>query len=956
MQKRRNIRSASKDILITALCLLGSFLFITLYLMDMNSVVKRDDSDIIATISFKRKVAQRKFIDRMVWDRLQQNAPLYNGDTIRTDTGSEAVITFNNNTVIELDESSIAQVFLSNRSGTEVNFSGGSIVASSGSSSGVTVRSGDTEVLLTSGGSAVLSTGGAAESAAISTEGESPSGAAVSLRMLSGEATVTSGGTSQAVTEGDAVSARSGELNRSAFSLLSPRPSEYILDTSGRGVDVGFSWKLTDAPADSYVLIETSVTKRFASTLSSVKVTDASNARVSFPLGTTFYRATLMSGSDEALGDAFEGAVNVIYSAPPTLTVPAQHDEFHYRSRLPVLRFGWLGNEYASSYRLEIADNEAIASPAVDVRTTESSVVVSTLGEGTWYWRVTEEFSDLIRGENAVSKVSSFTIAHRGELESVSLKMPAQGYVINSEDQSTPSVFSWEESSEAVSYDFYLSDRARGGNVIARISRVEPYVSVNLGDYGIEPGVYYWYVTQTDYEGTESRVSESRMISVLKEDGVLRSVFPPEGFTISDFLLYDTKFTWNSNLPGTVLLEIATDRNFSNVVFSKQAHGASGGLSGVNLNEGTYYWRIRSGAIQSERFISDGTAFSVVGPLPEPRIVSPSENGRVTVRPNEDSEFMWRPVEGADYYKATITSASGKEVLRDDYIEGNSFGFDFASVPNGSYVLSLHGEADETAKSSRRSGLISRLHFEIRQLRPAVLDSPGNGDVLDGVEAVVNPKNMRWTLSERPKNSELVIARSKAAIPEEFGGESSDESAIVLRTPVGGNESYKMPILRDGTFYWKVLATTFDDFNMSAMKASSFSVLPIPNLPATSGMTPEDGKTFDVNYMRNSMSARLEWQSVPDATAYVLHIDKIREDGTKERVTELTTDSSVRSYNIEDLSVLDEGKFEWSIEAQQHLSDGTLLRNGDLATSRFSIVLPKIQQFDLTNPGELYGN
>lgn len=58
----------------------------------------------IATITLKYKTAQRKFMDRVDWNRLRQDSPVYNGDTIHTATLSEANIWFNDENVIEMIE------------------------------------------------------------------------------------------------------------------------------------------------------------------------------------------------------------------------------------------------------------------------------------------------------------------------------------------------------------------------------------------------------------------------------------------------------------------------------------------------------------------------------------------------------------------------------------------------------------------------------------------------------------------------------------------------------------------------------------------------------------------------------------------------------------------------------------------------------------------------------------
>ena len=58
-------------------------------------------------ITFKYKVAQRKFPSRMIWEDVEQMLPIYNKDSIRTDVLSEAIVTLNNGVKIELDPDSM---------------------------------------------------------------------------------------------------------------------------------------------------------------------------------------------------------------------------------------------------------------------------------------------------------------------------------------------------------------------------------------------------------------------------------------------------------------------------------------------------------------------------------------------------------------------------------------------------------------------------------------------------------------------------------------------------------------------------------------------------------------------------------------------------------------------------------------------------------------------------------
>ena len=79
-KKRRKLRVS--DFLLVVICLTVCFVSLWFFWKDLNSSSTRTDIDSIATIHFKRKVSQRKFDDRVVWERLQQDSALYDKDTI----------------------------------------------------------------------------------------------------------------------------------------------------------------------------------------------------------------------------------------------------------------------------------------------------------------------------------------------------------------------------------------------------------------------------------------------------------------------------------------------------------------------------------------------------------------------------------------------------------------------------------------------------------------------------------------------------------------------------------------------------------------------------------------------------------------------------------------------------------------------------------------------------------
>ena len=66
------------------ICLLGAASSFQMFYKSFFRALEKMNEEPIAIITFKYKTAQRKFLERVVWDRLRQNSPVYNGDTIHT--------------------------------------------------------------------------------------------------------------------------------------------------------------------------------------------------------------------------------------------------------------------------------------------------------------------------------------------------------------------------------------------------------------------------------------------------------------------------------------------------------------------------------------------------------------------------------------------------------------------------------------------------------------------------------------------------------------------------------------------------------------------------------------------------------------------------------------------------------------------------------------------------------
>ena len=133
MTKKRNTRlkASLADILIFVLCSLGAAAALGLYYKDINSFSLKNNETAVAKIYFKKNVVQRKFIDNDIWERVNQESPIYNGDKIRTSSDSEIHAQFEKTgTKIQLKENSLIQIF-SNKKEKAIDFLSGEILLAS---------------------------------------------------------------------------------------------------------------------------------------------------------------------------------------------------------------------------------------------------------------------------------------------------------------------------------------------------------------------------------------------------------------------------------------------------------------------------------------------------------------------------------------------------------------------------------------------------------------------------------------------------------------------------------------------------------------------------------------------------------------------------------------------------------------------------------------------------------
>ena len=441
---KKKIRSRSRNNLLLPfcitifICLIGASTNSWLFYTSFFRALSKQNEQPIATITFKYKTAQRKFLERVVWDRLRQDSPLYNGDTIHTANLSEATIWFNDGNVMNLLENTMAQVFLDVDSSASVELEEGyATVDSSDSEKGLTLSSNGVQVAVKSGSS--LSAGSSSD--------EKGGTSGLSVQVLKGSAQVqNSNGQTVALAQGEEVSVNTnGAQTKPTLTVYAPVINQKFLYHTVDPTDVHFSW---NQEIDNTVL-QISSDKNFSDVLYRLNSEGLSETDIKLKNGTYYWKldgAPDGVSEEDALSEGLikSGKIQVIQSLPPSLVTPTENYVYSYRTRNPAVRIIWTESPYASTYRLEISRSPNMANPIIEQRTSTTSAIIASLSEGIYYWRVTPYYTLNKAGFTAPSVIQSFSIEKKGNLESPELLIPGENSIVNIEESAKPTSFSWK--------------------------------------------------------------------------------------------------------------------------------------------------------------------------------------------------------------------------------------------------------------------------------------------------------------------------------------------------------------------------------------------------------------------------------------------------------------------------------------------------------------------------------
>lgn len=474
----------------------------------------------IARMVTTKNEVQRKLIQKLIWQPVNENEILHIGEAIRTAAGSEASIEFlGTSTRIDLDPDSA--IILEESAGKiALNFlqgnlfvRGGESTASDGTTPGGTSGAQAAQAITLVSGDKKIAIGGAGTNKSEISLGKSKSGE-LDLQVLKGEAQIQTGDKTVTLEQGKA-------LGQKTFKLLKPSSDEAIYIESGKSNLVTFKWAPLDA---SYVVtLEAGPTRNAMKLISDASGNPATGAgpagELSAPvkLGRLFYR--LVARSTVASQPEMSTLIyknDVVAIVPPMPLDPEKDKKVVVNFESPQVRFAWSNPSSFEKVVFEIYKDAQLKQKMFSkVLSEKNELSLDIKSNGMFYWRVGGQLKN--RGELVYSELQMFqTDVFKG------LPTPKLDRPLAQEKLSAPAsgemkvALTWQPIAGATSYKVSLQKQSLVPDTVSseKVQVLESEIP-QVETEGLRAGSYSWSVQALDDTGRSSLASEKRTFEIV---------------------------------------------------------------------------------------------------------------------------------------------------------------------------------------------------------------------------------------------------------------------------------------------------------------------------------------------------------------------------------------------------------------------------------------------------------
>lgn len=924
MRKRTRFKSPVRDTFVVLFCLSVAAYFGYTFWKDLNSTAGRSDKEKVAEITYKDRITQRKFDDRVVWERVNKSTPLYNGDFVRTSDLAEAQFSFVDGTTLSLYENTMIQINYSESEGLKISLDGGSVSLNASDKGNVKLSLDD--------GSEVTVGKGAGLSA------KSGNGDVRTVDIKNGSASIEGrNGETTSLIAGESVSvSNNGEIRKKSITVTSIPQELRLLNSDGGEMPVKLEWTKSEEAADEDVIIQTSNKKDFSVISKEYVVKDLSEFLLNLPEGTAYWRVYTEKHSDEAE----KGKIAVIDAEPVPLLSPVNDAVFRYRNRNPQINFSWQERNHADHYLVKVSSSPDMENPIIEEKVYKTALQSDSLGQGKWWWQVTPYYEINSAGYTGESSVSSFSIVKGGSLKAPKLAVPFKDTTISYKENLNIN-FIWSSDSTDANYEVILSDTEDFSNIL--YSKNTTYKNIHAELPAPETTKdYYWKVIRTTNED-EDFEPESEVWKFTATEyvpGDTRLIYPPEEYSTETSKIASTQFVWklaDEVKNNKSVLQIAKNNDFNSVEVEKEVQGNT--LENISLSDGNWWWRIGTTDSNGNTDYTEARHFEVLKTLTAPSLVTVAENQEIIATQSGIVKLGWRPVAGADFYNIRVFDSDNNLVAENPEALGTSASF---VLPDDSYSLRIQAVASQTDNSNLRTGPVQTVDFTVRAAEAITQIQPVDAVKIDGLSALRNPVNFSWRNgTDKPVTTEFVLKK------QQYDGTFKEvERRKVVKT------TQAIPRLSSGVYKWQIIASSKEGFSLNS-KERSFTIGPVLELETPRLTSPEYNFVMNSEYLRKHRNITFEWNDVPGSTEYNFVLYKRETNG---RMKLIYSEKGLRSNRLRyrKLSNLDVGKFIWNVTAYSYAKDGFEERRSPVATGEFNIDFAAPKQIKAESPGRMY--
>ena len=624
-----------RDLVVIILCLSVGFLGINLFRLDLSRTINLQNVEPVGSITIKHNIVQRRIADRVLWDRLAVQSPVYLGDLIRIPSLSAATLDINGQQ-IDLNENTLIRIQLSPEGDTlRIELSEGSIDL-------ITTADGGIQISLM--GHVVDTAPGTTLSASAGEEG-------ISVQVNEGAAVFVDEGGGREIKPGMmiAIDNYGTEKLLPAVVVMFPRPNARYVKSSNEFVVINFSWNPVNFLPEHNLRLEIAPDRNFSRSVQLFQNLDV-NADIALDAGLWNWR---LSGNINSVDETIlaSGRLTVVEASELDLTSPARGSMFSYYDETPSLRFQWTDIEEASHYIVEISSAPDFSNSVININSVAPFFIESNLGAGTWYWRVKPSFPSAYEGSAVFSRFSFFHI-EQSITESViavtlpepepepippvplivSLLSPARG-------ESLPgltalreqTVFTWEADGYVQRSRFVLSSNSNPLYGLPVLEIVNPGSAIRVNS--LEEGTWYWTIEAESADGLVS-IGEVRSLSVLPipllpapviNQPVNRQRIDIEQLRTQNSITFSWSAVQGANGYVLTLSNSATGVQIIRMQLGNQTRWV---LDNINLlSPGTFIWQLEAVNIRNNTIEQRGNvrenSFIIDVPSPSVRLENP---------------------------------------------------------------------------------------------------------------------------------------------------------------------------------------------------------------------------------------------------------------------------------------------------------------------------------------------